>query len=142
MTMGKKIAAAAAVAAMALSIGTFAFANDITTPAEPIVTVENQVRGDRMIFDWGAWHAEVTNITQMKRYATASLDVYNDDTGDRVGHDFDSGAIGYYGTVEATVSSSEYPISEHHMECWGSIYNSAIPQASAAESEHRYYPQG
>ena len=43
-----KAISATAAAAIAVSLGTFAFANDITTPAKPVETVNNEVTGNYM----------------------------------------------------------------------------------------------
>ena len=135
----KKIITAAAAAAVIATVGaTSAFA--VSDAASSNDGLNNQVVGNYMAFDWGGGYATVTNMTTNLRRCFASVDVYDNETGDPVPNaaTFNAGDCTYNQSVTARVNSS-YISSKNNYTCTGYIHGGTSANTPIIEKETRIY---
>ena len=134
----KAIAATAAAFAVIAAIGTTAsFA--ASDAVDGVDTVNNQVPGTNMYFEWGTGYAETVNITAYYRNCEAEVYAYSNLTGEQVDYDFDIRNCGHNEAARADVQN-KYKGSAYNYKCLGCIRVFTPTSSYILEEVERRYP--
>ncbi len=112
----KKITALAIAAAITAGLSIGVSANSVTDP---------NGYGN---FEWSAFYAKTTNITNEDRRVSAVINVFEDNTGKPVGGSITASTYGTYGTY-TTARNTEYSSSRYNFQMYGEVYQTPAYQS-------------
>lgn len=125
----------------ALAAGIVAATTCIVASASTNAAVKSTYNEDaKAFFMWGPAYAELMNMSDYARLASASVYVYKNKTQEIVGKEIQTDTISRYGSVVAEVPGN-YPVVSYYSECHGVLYASGSHYAPVEWSILREYPE-